>query len=212
MWSFLFALILGTYWIIKLVVEKGEVEASRNHYDRMDYERRMFDLQYSVNLMELRNFRDGLKYRLDARSDLKRQLEEITGIDPTPTMIEWAYFAKKGVVPEWTTYRSNGKDNVFSIGHDVQWLKSPRYHGKYDIRAMQEGRLKFIKWFDEELRSHGMEHKVMFVHNSTGETDGHGNLVYYYGDRKPVSECTFAFNTVFFWEPMRLVVDHLYDK
>lgn len=208
MWSFLFALIVGSYWLIRLVIDKGETEACNKSLNSALDDWRLFAERYAMWPIECDRIEKEKLWSPEC-DGLRKELEEVTGIYPTPHMMLWGYLAKQGKVPHAHIFGGYDPRNVLDAAHDRHYHELPQWRDKYSPPQMHDARLKFLKWLDAELRANGMEHQLMYV-TSNGDRLNNGDLIYYYKDRKPISGCTDAsYRTVFFWEPTRVKVRNL---
>ena len=123
---------------------------------------------------------------------ISKELSEIIGMEPILPMLLAAILAKDGKIPyETINYYTSGTGSVRNIlynGHDVSW----NYGGiSYTQEERAEARLKFLKWYDQELKSHGIDESLVFVPETAVEN---GNLLYYLRNAIPVSQCSSLYS------------------
>lgn len=150
---------------------------------------------------------------------IERELTELMdGLKPSKEMLEAAYFATKGKVPLQIMFNLYNFRNILYYRHFGSWagkaldkyarfgydVDTPFFRKKYDITY-----LKFLKWYDQTLRDNGMEFPLMCVEHPREKHEYDRVLekdrvihVYYYQDRKEISQCEDIHEALCFWEPL----------
>lgn len=204
MWSFLLAVGLGTYWCGRYGIEKYKM----NEYDRKSKQKEVaadaFYQRYSVSKTEENKIGDMVSHSTPEMDVFREELKEIIGIWPTRPMLIWGFLAKSGKLPErWTLY---DRHELLSFHHDNLWRRIEPWD-TLTIEEMRHARLKFLIWYDEELRKHGMEYNLMYS-PSIGK-DSSMNYIYSKYVARPIAECENVFPVAIFWEPVKSYIPPL---
>lgn len=201
MFELLAAIGLGGYLYGKCCIDKADSRRNDNDFEKARKDFENFSKTYSslISSVGMREMITALDPRLN---EVKEELKNVTGIIPTQTMIHWGYLAKRGEVPDLGTLSSRLSDNILTNTHDLIWIGIGTW-SQYNIKEMSDARLKFLKWYDAELCSHGMPYHLKFAafHGRKMPT---GDYIYEYVLRKDVSECKAVYPACFFWEPTRI--------
>lgn len=193
MFSLFGALFSGGYLCGKISNDNRKIHEFQSKYDTEMRLADSFYNKYSVS-DETTNDVRSMILNVDRRmEEFKNELREIVGIEPTHPMLIWGFIAKnRGRIPNrlWASHYDG--DNPLSYEHDKIWSNVTIWK-MMSIQGMRNARLKFLIWYDKELRSQGMEHQLMFI-PAHYERIGSGNAQYqkpYYNisDAKPISEC-----------------------
>ena len=148
---------------------------------------------------------------------IERELTELMdGLKPSDEMLKAAYFATKGKVPRQEMSAIYDFQNILYYRHFQFWKNktynkyiklgydTPLFSKKYNIAY-----LKFLKWYDQTLRDNGMEFPLMCVEHprekhgyNRATKENYVNHIYYYQDRKEISQCEDIHEAVCFWEPL----------
>lgn len=154
----LFAILFIAY---KIIGKNNDGTKYRSHEEECE----AFLTKYSVGYEEMRSVREMVEDRTPEIRELSSMLEEKIGMRPTPKMLEWGFLAKIGKIP-YTFALSNISNEVLngSCGevYAMDIARSQRITRDEARERFRTVQLKFLKWYDEELRSHGMEYKLMY--------------------------------------------------
>lgn len=144
---------------------------------------------------------------------IERELTELMdGIKPSDEMLRAAYFATKGQVPLKERSTLYDFQHVLCFRHYQSW-KNKELGDWYDtplfVKKYHRAYLKFLKWYDQTLRDNGMEFPLMCVEHPR-EKRGYNRAtkeyyvdhIYYYQDRKEISQCEDLHEMICFWEPV----------
>lgn len=192
-----------------ILVNKIETESSQRQ--RASDDLNEFSLKYSATLSEQTKAEKLIKADTPQIEELRLELKGEIGEPPTYQMILFAYLAKQGKIPSRGHLNSyEVSASPFSNFHDLingeKLSKLGLYGGVYQdaVIHIRQARLKFLKWYDKELRSHGMKYKLMYVCRNSKDSG------YHIKDAMWIDECTaLGEDVAVFWTPMRLSVEDL---
>ena len=202
MFSLLAAIGITLYLLLRVGFENNSIAANKARYNKRIQEFDNFCNKYSATREEAEEVQKMILSASPDLADIKKELEEVTGIFPTHSMIKWGYLAKQGKVMSRDAFTS-AIDTVLTTDHDL-WYWQPRWRDNYTEQELREARAKFLKWYDKELQAHGMEWPLMFCKHREGDlVKGTGYAIYHTRYARSVQECTEASGTVFFWYPTR---------
>lgn len=188
------------------ILEHIETEQKQRQQASKDFDN--FMMRYSASPTEQANAENITSTRSPEIDNLARKLKGIIGAPPTYQMMVFAYLAQQGKIP------SRGYLNCYasplSNNHDLingeKFSELGLYDGIYQdaVIHIRQARLKFLKWYDAELRSHGVWYKLMYVYRNPCDSSFHIK------DAEWIAECThIGKDTAVFWTPIRENVDDL---
>lgn len=141
--------------------------------------------------------------------ELNEFLTEKIGMIPTGDMLIWGVLAKRGRIPHYRLvldYR--GDRNILSVNNDCKWLGGGFWEGK-SIKEMGEARLKYLKWYNEEIQANGMKEELLFIKRKTTDKPFALDEEYFFmEDAKGINECeSLGYDTIVFWKTIVSKVD-----
>ena len=176
-------LILALGLLIYIMAVRGNEKANKKINDKEFRERQ--DAKYHAHDMFLKTYAasEELAEQMHdkAYSDdddvllIRDRISSEANVYPTYDMIILALIAQYGKIPKTAAY------------FGFQTLP-------YGMRCLEEER-RFLVWYDKELRSHGVDHKLLFA-----TRDCHYGLT----EGEWVAECDTMATGVYFWEPIRV--------
>lgn len=178
-----------------------------NTFDAVQKEREDFCAKYAVTLNEENAVREMIDRRAPVIQELEDKLTAEIGMKPQKHMLLWGYLAKSGKIPcrdtSCCSYNLN-RWNVLIDAYDGAYanVKSEMNTSisRYDaLDEIQAARLKFLKWYNKEMKAHGMEYELMCV--KTG-SDGKRHIA----DAKRIEDCQNLRDVAAFWMPARSCV------
>lgn len=198
MFSLLAAIGITLYLLSRIGFENHSIAANKARYEKQEREFEDFCNKYSATMEEAEEVQKMILSASPVLAPIKKELEEVTGIFPTHSMIKWGYLAKQGKVMPRELFSSQ-LETVLTTDHDT-WYWQSRWKDNYTEQELREARPKFLKWYDKELQAHGMKYPLMFCE---GTLNNKNHIVYYTRNAKNAQECTTANGVVFFWYPTR---------
>lgn len=209
MWSFLAALGIGAYLCGKYSADKKKTET----YDRKSNKEReiaeAFFMRYSIDRLEENTIKDMILNANPEMVEFSEKLEKIIGMKPTHPMRVWGFIAQSGKIPSKFTATWYNADSPLANDHDLIWMGVEPWNS-LKVEEMRAARLKFLQWYDRELRANGMEYRLMYAPCRCGETNVSGDYVYHVEDAKDIAECRKVFPAAIFWNPARLYAPRLF--
>ncbi len=208
MWYLIAAVCLWVYLGCKSGTEQHRVKKIRNDYTISKAREEAFFQQYCISLEEENNIKDMMLNVTPEMAKFSDELEKIIGIKPTHPMLIWGYIAKQGKLPSWLTVRCSDSDNPLASKHDSIWSSIDPW-SNLKISEMREAKFKFLKWYNEELKSNGMEYDLKCIPWSGMDEDRTpcgGCMFHPKGNAKSIMECQAVYPAAFLWSPMSSAV------
>lgn len=161
-----------------------------------------FICRYCLNREEWNRIEELVESRSDISIILDKEIENLICVPPTFAMLKWGLAARLGRLPPRNILESNGACNIMRKQHDIRWEMSK--NNQHNIKYLKDSKSEFLKWYDRELRSHGMSEKLMFVSWENGVFD--------YRNRQEISKIGKNISTtIFFWESTRWIESKLHN-
>lgn len=214
MFSLFAALFGGTYVYAKYHNDKAKIKQYDNQYNALRRESDEFRRRFSVSI-EYKKEIDGMVLNsVPQMMKFEEELTKIIGMKPTHPMLVWGFLARQGKVPDQLGMLNH--DNVMKNNHDLIWHNIEPW-SNLTIQQFREAKLRFLVWYDRELRNNGMPHELMFIppHYKIS-SNGSPMLGYHILNAKPISACSNlcpmitprnnsnTYPVVVFWMPERL--------
>ena len=207
MYSFILALILGGYLSVKFFTDKSSKKKFSKNYSKAEIEANMFYDTYEATINETNEVKNMILKHTSEIVELENELISTAGIKPTHPMLIWGYLARKGRIPHRSVSADYNADNPLSSVHDRVWSGVTGWK-EMNVVELRNARLRFLVWYDNQLCSNGMKHKLMFAPLGDN-TDSAEKKMFNLDNMRVISECHDLCSTVVFWEPTKLYVPDL---
>lgn len=186
------ALGLGLILFCKYASDKHSTKNFEAQYESEIQQSDSFICKYAISFDEMNRIKRMVEAKDSAIVDFSDELCEIIKMTPTPPMIVWGFLAKHGRLPRWTDVYYWDSNNPLANEHDLIWRDVTGWK-HLDIQEIREARLRFLLWYDKELRSHGIEERLLYIpanYTLIGKKQWASyDLWYDIKDAKPISEC-----------------------
>lgn len=213
MFSLFAALFGGTYIYAKYHNDKAKIKQYDNQYNALRREADEFHRRFSVSVEYKKEIEGMVLNSTSTMVKFEKELTKIIGMKPTHPMLVWGFLAKQGKIPDQIVMLKH--DNVLKNDHDLIWHNIEPW-SNLTVQQFRLAKLRFLVWYDKELRNNGMPYELMFIppHYKISN-NGNSALGYHILNAKSISACddlcpmitgnnSNTYPVVVFWMPERL--------
>ncbi|MGN1114935.1 MAG: hypothetical protein ACI4RC_07435 [Oscillospiraceae bacterium] len=205
MWSLVALIAILIFWFFKSTCDYADSCGFEIKYRKEEKKCDEFFAKYGISEMEMYKLKDYLRYeQCDEIVELNNFLTELTGYAPTWDMLLWGYLATKGKIPCKSVVSSS--ESILNASYPQNWcskVPSKEYHGRAHPSELITPRIKYLRWYNETLRSNGVNEDIMFAPENPYSKE----LIYVYDSKKiqSIRGISDDQTATFFWLSTRVI-------